>query len=191
MWIRSVLLSSDVVHAFSECLGISRRLVGYSFCLSLLRHAHCYGIEGKWRNTRSFGIQGHTLNSLATMQQHDYRLIAFYSLLTPLLLLDVNQIYLPPVTVFLSRASDTSCALVKRQHQFWQFEWLMNLSILYEILLLLANKSDPLVLVINPCYITPCLINPCFITPCFVNPCFVNPVHVLSHALFGSGSTEI
>ena len=45
-------------------------------------------------NTRSFGIPGH-MNSLATIQQHDYRLIAFLNPAYPLLLLDVNQIYIP------------------------------------------------------------------------------------------------
>ena len=42
-----------------------------------------------------------------------------------------------------ARASDTSPPLIKTQHQSWQFEWLIKLSILFEILLLLANKSVP------------------------------------------------
>ena len=91
--IHSILLFSYVFHAFSECLSIFQQLLGYSFCSSLLRHGHCYGTEGKWRNTKSFGIPRHELScNNATWLITDR---FFYSRLTPLLLLGVNRIYLP------------------------------------------------------------------------------------------------
>ena len=92
--IHSILLFSYVFHAFSECLSIFQQLLGYSFCSSLLRHGHCYGTEGKWRNTKSFGIPRHELscNNATTWLITDR---FFYSRLTPLLLLGVNRIYLP------------------------------------------------------------------------------------------------